>query len=83
MTGFTRKEHVVRAAQEAIAYQIRDVLDMMRADSKIKLHVFGNRQRVTHQLKRLVIERLSHKRAIANEKQMSGFIDRAGIGPHD
>ncbi len=38
MTGFTRKEHIVRAAQEAIAYQIRDVLDMMRADSKIKLH---------------------------------------------
>jgi glycerol kinase len=38
MTGFTRREHIVRAAQEAIAYQIRDVLDMMRADSKIKLH---------------------------------------------
>jgi glycerol kinase len=38
MTGFTRKEHIVRAAQEAIAYQIRDVLDMMRADSKIRLH---------------------------------------------
>src|SRR5204862_3423077 len=37
MTGFTRKEHIVRAAQEAIAYQIRDVLEMMRADSKIKL----------------------------------------------
>ncbi len=38
MTGFTKKEHIVRAAQEAIAYQIRDVLDMMRADSKIDLH---------------------------------------------
>ena len=37
MSGFTRKEHIVRAAQEAIAYQIRDVLDMMRQDSKIKL----------------------------------------------
>jgi glycerol kinase len=37
MTGFTKKEHIVRAAQEAIAYQIRDVLDMMRADSEIKL----------------------------------------------
>ena len=37
MTGFTRKEHIVRAAQEAIAYQIRDVLEMMRADSKINL----------------------------------------------
>ena len=38
MTGFTKKEHIVRAAQEAIAYQIRDVLDMMRADSKVALH---------------------------------------------
>jgi glycerol kinase len=38
MTGFTRKEHIIRAAQEAIAYQIRDVLEMMRADSKVKLH---------------------------------------------
>jgi glycerol kinase len=33
MTAFTRKEHIVRAALEAIAYQIRDVLDMMQADS--------------------------------------------------
>jgi glycerol kinase len=37
MTAFTQREHVVRAAQEAIAYQIRDVLDMMRADAKMKL----------------------------------------------
>jgi glycerol kinase len=37
MTGFTKKEHIVRAAQEAIAYQIRDVLDMMRADSRTQL----------------------------------------------
>jgi glycerol kinase len=37
MTAFTRREHIVRAAQEAIAYQIRDVLDMMRADARIKL----------------------------------------------
>ena len=37
MTAHTRKEHIVRAAEEAIAYQIRDVLDMMRADAKIKL----------------------------------------------
>jgi glycerol kinase len=37
MTGFTRKEHIVRAAQEAIAYQIRDVLQMMRVDSDIQL----------------------------------------------
>jgi glycerol kinase len=37
MTAHTRKEHVVRAALESIAYQIRDVLDMMRADAKVKL----------------------------------------------
>ena len=38
MTGFTKKEHIVRAAQEAIAYQIRDVLEMMRADAGVDLH---------------------------------------------
>ena len=37
MTAHTRKEHIIRAALESIAYQIRDVLDMMRADAKIKL----------------------------------------------
>lgn len=37
MTAHTNKAHVVRAAQEAISYQIRDVLDMMRADAKVKL----------------------------------------------
>ena len=37
MSGHTRKEHVVRAALESIAYQIRDVLDMMRADAKLNL----------------------------------------------
>ena len=37
MTAHTRKEHLVRAALESIAYQIRDVLDMMRADTKIPL----------------------------------------------
>lgn len=37
MTAFTKREHIVRAAQEAIAYQIRDVLDMMRGDAKVKL----------------------------------------------
>ena len=33
MTGFTKKEHIVRAAQEAIAYQIRDVLGMMQKEA--------------------------------------------------
>jgi glycerol kinase len=37
MTGFTTKAHVARAAEESIAYQIRDVLDMMRVESRIKL----------------------------------------------
>ena len=37
MTAHTRKEHLIRAALESIAYQIRDVLDMMRTDAKISL----------------------------------------------
>lgn len=37
MTAHTNKSHVVRAALESISYQIRDVLDMMRADAKVKL----------------------------------------------
>lgn len=37
MTAHTRREHIARAAEEAIAYQIRDVLEMMRADAQIKL----------------------------------------------
>ena len=37
MSAHTRKAHIVRAAQEAIAYQIRDVLDMMRADASVRL----------------------------------------------
>jgi glycerol kinase len=37
LTAFSGKAHLVRAAQEAIAYQLRDVLDMMRADAGVKL----------------------------------------------
>jgi glycerol kinase len=33
MTSFTRKEHIVRAALESVAYQIRDVLEMISADA--------------------------------------------------
>lgn len=36
MTAYTRKEHLVRAALEAIAYQIRDVLDMMQSDAGVR-----------------------------------------------
>jgi glycerol kinase len=44
MTAFTKKEHIVRAALESIAYQIRDVLDMMRPDAGVTfqaLHADG------------------------------------------
>jgi glycerol kinase len=35
MTAHTRREHIVRAALESIAYQIRDVLDMMHRETGI------------------------------------------------
>lgn len=35
MTAHSRKEHIVRAALESIAYQIRDVLEMMRLDGGV------------------------------------------------
>jgi len=44
MTAHTTKAQIVRAAEESIAYQIRDVLDMMRADTGValrKLHADG------------------------------------------
>jgi glycerol kinase len=37
MTAFTKREHIVRAALESIAYQIRDVLDMMGPDAGVAL----------------------------------------------
>lgn len=37
MTAFTTKGHIVRAAEESVGYQIRDVLDSMRADARIRL----------------------------------------------
>ena len=44
MTAYTRREHIVRAALEAISYQIRDVLEMMRSDAGVtpqELHADG------------------------------------------
>ena len=38
LTRGTRREHLVRAALESMAYQTRDVLDAMRADANIALH---------------------------------------------
>ncbi|HMP06736.1 MAG TPA: glycerol kinase GlpK [Lacipirellulaceae bacterium] len=35
LTAFTKKEHVVRAALESIAYQVRDVLTMMGAEAGV------------------------------------------------
>ncbi len=37
LTAFSEKAHIVRAAQEAIAYQIREVLDMMRSGARVPL----------------------------------------------
>jgi glycerol kinase len=37
MTAHTSRAQIARAAEESIAYQIRDVLDAMRAESRIKL----------------------------------------------
>jgi glycerol kinase len=37
ITAHTNKAHIARAALESIAYQIRDVLDMMRVDARVKL----------------------------------------------
>jgi glycerol kinase len=36
MTAYTRRDHIVRAAEEAIAYQIRDVLDAMRGGTELE-----------------------------------------------
>ena len=43
MTAHATKEHIVRAALEAIAYQIRDVLESMSLDGSTPqtLHVDG------------------------------------------
>jgi glycerol kinase len=37
LTAYTRRDHIVRAALESIAYQIRDILDMLQSGSRIKL----------------------------------------------
>lgn len=43
MTTASTKNHIVRAALESIAYQIRDVLDLMAADAGITLqYIYGD-----------------------------------------
>jgi glycerol kinase len=37
LTAFSRREHIVRAAEEAIAYQIRDALDLMQGNGAPRL----------------------------------------------
>ena len=37
MTADTKKEHIVRAAEECIAYQIRDIVEVMNKEAGLKL----------------------------------------------
>lgn len=37
LTGFTTKNHIIRAALEAICFQTRDIIEGMQADMGIKL----------------------------------------------
>jgi glycerol kinase len=39
MTAHTQREHIVRAALESIAYQIRDVLEMMQQETGVQPRV--------------------------------------------
>lgn len=41
MTAHSRREHIIRAALESIAYQIRDVIEMMHRDTGIKPQVLN------------------------------------------
>jgi glycerol kinase len=38
ITGYTRREHIVNAALEAICYQTRDVLEAMEKDTGREIH---------------------------------------------
>lgn len=37
MTGFTTKNHIIRAALEAICFQTRDILEAMQNDTDVRL----------------------------------------------
>jgi glycerol kinase len=41
MTAHTNRNHLIRAALESIAYQIRDVLDMMRSQAQVELRTIN------------------------------------------
>lgn len=37
LTGFTTKNHIIRAALEAICFQTRDILEAMQTDTGVRL----------------------------------------------
>lgn len=47
ITGGTKKAHIIRAALEAAAYQVRDVLDVMQKDSNVPITVMRCNGRAT------------------------------------
>lgn len=47
ITGGTKKAHIVRATLESTAYQVRDVLDVMRRDSGVEVSVMRCNGRAT------------------------------------
>jgi glycerol kinase len=88
MTAHTQKAHIVRAALESIAYQIRDVLDMMRAGAKVtlkSLHADGGPTRnrflmqFTADLTRTRIEVAEVAESSAWGAAMNGLL---GLGVH-
>ena len=48
MTAHTNRNHIIRAALESIAYQIRDVLDMMRDRAGVQLRAINADGGATH-----------------------------------
>lgn len=88
MTAHTRKAHVVRASLESMAYQVRDVLDMMRTDAGIGLrylHADGGPTRnrllmqFTADLTRAKIEVAEVAESSAWGAAMNGWL---GLGVH-
>ncbi|MGE4277493.1 MAG: glycerol kinase GlpK [Lawsonibacter sp.] len=39
LTGGTERSHIIRATLESIAYQVKDILDVMEQDSGVPIHV--------------------------------------------
>ena len=88
MTAHTQKAHIIRAALESIAYQIRDVLDVMGAGAKMKLrslHADGGPTRnqflmqFTADVSRIRIEVAEVAESSAWGAALNGFL---GLGVH-